>query len=70
MTEDLPDTCYLISVDLCDVTKELENILKQTLMNAEVTYINPDEAVISKVFGSISRTLQEVHKLSVEKLTC
>ena len=59
LKKNLPDICYrgnIISVDLCEVTRELEDILKDEPTNTEVTYINPDEAVMAKVFGSNNRT--------------
>ena len=71
LKKNLPDICYrgnIISVDLCEVTRELEDILKDEPTNTEVTYINPDETVMAKVFGSNNRTLKELRKLSVEKV--
>lgn len=70
LTKNLPDICHrgnIFSVDLSDVTKEMEDILKQSPMNAESTHINPEEAVMVRVFGSSIRSLKEVRKLNAEK---
>ena len=72
LTKNLPDICNrgnILSVDLCEITKELEDTLKHSPMNVEVVHITPEEAVMAKVFGSNNRSVKELRKLSVEKIT-
>ena len=51
----LPDICHrgnIISNVLCDIAKELEIKLKESPLNAESNYVDPDESVMSNVFGT------------------
>jgi hypothetical protein len=68
----LPDICHrgnIISNVLCDIAKELEIKLKESPLNAESNYVDPDESVMSNVFGTGCRTVKELRKLSTVKIT-
>ena len=72
MKKHLPDACYRgsnFSIDLPAITLEVGCILQNQPVNDVILYIDPDESVLSKVFGQNNRTLREVRKLNTEKST-
>ena len=72
MKKNLPDICYRgnnISIDLADITQEIQKDIKDLPATEAVSLEDPDEAMMMKVFGLHNRSLQEIRKLKTDKIT-
>jgi hypothetical protein len=70
----LPEVCYRgsnTSIDLTTITKGIGRILPELPANEDVLHIDPDEAVLSGIFGPgpNNRTVKDVRKLNTEIIT-
>lgn len=74
MRKCLPEVCYRgnnISNDLAIITKEIGCIIKELPANETISHIDPDEDVLSHIFGPgiNNRTVKDVRKLNTKKKT-
>ena len=72
MKKYLPDICYRGHNFSCDLYTTTQDVLREQLesdISATTSHIDPDEVLMSELFGNKARTLREVRKLNTEKLT-